>query len=149
MYLINQRLAAIEDSLKKLALHRNNSLSPRMPEQSPGSNIEDSPTGPVPTFEGESSFEVQTLQAQEAANRTISQVFGNADTAQLKVAISSLVSSLDAHNTDSRGYQAFLSSNECVAAPETLTLPPVELTSAVVKRMRSMTLLPTSNCSPD
>ena len=139
MYLIDQRLASIEDNLRKLTLL--SSVSPAASSVRPSNpaspNIEDSPASGVPTFDGESSFEIQTLQASEAANRTVSQVFG-ASSAQLKTAISSLISSLEAHNLDSRAHAAYLSPPDTINAPEALALPPAELVSTIVKKIKCM-----------
>ncbi|KAF2157289.1 hypothetical protein K461DRAFT_14042 [Myriangium duriaei CBS 260.36] len=135
MYIINQRLASIEDSLKKLTA--SSISSPIRPSDTSSPNIEDSPASALPTFDGESSFEVQTLQASEAANRTVSQVFGHASNVQLKTAISSLISSLEAHNLDARAHDAYLSSIDTIIAPEALPLPPADIISAIVKKVKT------------
>ncbi|GAM85357.1 hypothetical protein ANO11243_033640 [Dothideomycetidae sp. 11243] len=136
MHLISQRLASIEDTLKALTSHSGS--SPRQSEPSVSSLVEDLPASGVPVIDGDSSFEAQTILAGEAANRTVAEVFGNASTVQLKAAISSLITSLEAHNLDSRAHEAYLSSVETVNLREALTLPPADVVSAIVKRVKGL-----------
>ena len=142
MSVISQRLAAIEDSLKRLTSV--SALSPsQQTDHSSSSNIDASASSVIPTFDGETSFEVQTMQAGEAASNTVAAVFGEASSAQLRTAISSLITSLEAHNLDSRAHEVYLSSLDSVVAPEALPLPPAALISNLVKKFRSMSPRPT------
>lgn len=135
MLMINQRLASIEASLKKLTVGSTNT-SPRTNGEAPSSSVEDSPHNAVATYDGESSFEVQTAQASEAANRTAAAVLGTTSNSQLRSVLQTLITSLEAHNIDSRSHEAFLSNTDNVNV-EPLALPPVDLTSAVVRKVKS------------
>ncbi|PSK51786.1 hypothetical protein B9Z65_3053 [Elsinoe australis] len=134
-YMLRARLASIEASLKKLTVGSTNT-SPRTNGEAPSSSVEDSPHNAVATYDGESSFEVQTAQASEAANRTAAAVLGTTSNSQLRSVLQSLITSLEAHNIDSRSHEAFLSNTDIVNV-EPLALPPVDLTSAVVRKVKT------------
>ncbi|KAF4550785.1 Fungal specific transcription factor domain-containing protein 10 [Elsinoe fawcettii] len=134
MLMINQRLASIEASLKKLTV-ASAGTSPRIAGDTT-SSVEDSPHNAVSTFDGESSFEVQTAQASEAANRTAAAVLGSTSNSQLKSVLSSLITSLEAHNIDSRSHESFLSPADAISI-EPLALPPIDFISAVVRKTKT------------
>ncbi|PNS15187.1 hypothetical protein CAC42_8188 [Sphaceloma murrayae] len=133
--MINQRLASIEASLRKLTV-ASSSTSPRVNGDPASSSVEESPRNTVATYDGESSFEVQTAQASEVANRTAAVVLGSASDSQLRSVLSTLITSLEAHNIDSRSHETFLSAAEHVST-EPLPLPPVDLISAVVRKIKT------------
>ncbi|EKG15372.1 Transcription factor fungi [Macrophomina phaseolina MS6] len=135
--MIQERLAAIEHSIKNISL----SGTAASARSSPGNDLRtasshDSPATTVPAYEGESSFGAQTLQAGEAADRTIARVLGSASTLEVRSALSSLKSSLESHGSSTRVHQAYLSSSAPRPGPPDLSLPPVDLVVAVVRRVK-------------
>lgn len=106
-----------------------------------------SPSTPIAAYEGDSSFGTQTLQAGEAADRTVARVLGGQSTAEVRSALSSLRDSLETHDSNTRVHEAYLSLSAPRAGPPELTLPPVELVVAIVRRIKGELFCP-SNLAP-
>ncbi|KAL1615714.1 hypothetical protein SLS54_008844 [Diplodia seriata] len=137
--LIQQRLASIERSVKDISLSRGTTPAARSSpgnERGPSASAHDSPSTLIAAYEGDSSFGSQTLQAGEAADRTIARVLGGASTAEVRSALSSLRDSLETHDSSTRVHDAYLSQSAPRAGPPELTLPPVELVVAIVRRIK-------------
>ncbi|KAK7707429.1 hypothetical protein SLS57_009299 [Botryosphaeria dothidea] len=135
--LIQERLAAIEHSIKNISI--TSAATPA--RSSPGNELRtvsshDSPATTVPAYEGDSSFGTQTLQAGEAADRTIARVLGSASTLEVRSALSSLKDSLETHGSSTRVHQAYLSPSVPRPGPPDLNLPPVDLVVAIVRRVK-------------
>ncbi|KAH7010958.1 fungal-specific transcription factor domain-containing protein [Macrophomina phaseolina] len=135
--LIQERLAAIEQSVRNLSISRPTPST----RSSPGNDrlaasSHNSPSTTVAAYEGDSSFGTQTLQAGEAADRTVARVLGSSSTFEVHSALSSLKSSLETHGSSTRVHQAYLSPSAPRPAPPELTLLPVDLVVAVVRRIK-------------
>ncbi|OJD36814.1 c6 transcription factor [Diplodia corticola] len=136
--LIQQRLTSIEKSVKDISLSRAATPARSSPanDRGPSTSTHGSPSTPITAYEGDSSFGSQTLQAGEAADRTIARVLGAASTAEVRSALSSLRHSLETHDSSTRVHDAYLSPSAPRAGSPELTLPPVELVVAIVRRIK-------------
>ncbi|KAF9641547.1 putative c6 transcription factor protein [Lasiodiplodia theobromae] len=146
--LIQQRLASIERSVKDISLSSSSRGVTPAARSSPGNDqnsnprtnlsasTHGSPSTPIAAYEGDSSFGTQTLQAGEAADRTVARVLGGQSTAEVRSALSSLRDSLETHDSNTRVHEAYLSLSAPRAGPPELTLPPVEFVVAIVRRIK-------------
>ncbi|GME53107.1 C6 transcription factor [Neofusicoccum parvum] len=135
--LIQERLAAIEKSVKDISISRGTTPA----RSSPGNELlaassHDSPSTTIAAYEGDSSFASQTLQAGEAADRTVARVLGSNSTVEVRSALSSLRDSLESHGSSTRVHEAYLSPSAPRPGPPDLTLPPVDLVVAIVRRIK-------------
>lgn len=92
----------------------------------------DSPSTTIAAYEGDTSFGTQTLQA----DRTVACVLGSNSTVEIRSALSSLKDSLESHGTSTRVHEAYISPSALRHGPPDLTLPPVDLVAAVVRRIK-------------
>lgn len=104
------QLAAIEKSVKDISISHDTTPT----RSSPRNELlivssYDSPSITIAAYEGDTSFGTQTLQAGDAADRTVACVLGSNPTVEIRSALSSLKDSLESHGTSTRVNEAYVS----------------------------------------